>query len=316
MKPEQTAGNEYVRVKEIIRDKDFMELSAHGTEEFPIQFCTGIYNDFEQGHIDWHWHKEFEIAVVTQGGARYYVEDVCYSLRAGDGIIINSNSLHMSESFAKTLETSMLTIVMDAEFIAPVKSVIYQKCIQKIMGDPWLKCVPLKQDVPWQRDIIQIVLRTYDEYREGAEGAELRIHCLMCEIWQHLLRHTEDLERSNFTRAARTTQIRLRQMLTYIQKHYSEKIALEQIAAAANISKSECLNCFQKGLGISPVNYAVNYRLEQAIHLLITTDKPILEIANLCGFESASYFGKAFRGKTGLSPKEYRRQFCAGDYSA
>ena len=41
------------------------------------------------------------------------------------------------------------------------------------------------------------------------------------------------------------TQIRIQQMIQYIQKHFSEMITLEDLAASANISRSEAGRCFQ-----------------------------------------------------------------------
>ena len=54
------------------------------------------------------------------------------------------------------------------------------------------------------------------------------------------------------------------------------------------------------------MEYLLNHRLEQACHLLLTTHWPVSQVAEACGFGDASYFGKAFRKKTGLSPAKYR----------
>ena len=66
--------------------------------------------------------------------------------------------------------------------------------------------------------------------------------------------------------------------------------------------------CFRRVLGLSPMEYLLNHRLEQACHLLLTTHWPVSQVAEACGFGDASYFGKAFRKKTGLSPAKYRAQ--------
>ena len=47
-------------------------------------------------------------------------------------------------------------------------------------------------------------------------------------------------------------------------------------------------------------------RVEKSKRLLRDTELPIVEIANLTGFEDQSYFTKQFKAETGLSPKEFR----------
>ena len=74
----------------------------------------------------------------------------------------------------------------------------------------------------------------------------------------------------------------------------------------AHVSKSECLRCFRQSMGTTPYQYLMEYRLSQAAALLKRTDDPIEWIANQVGFGQASSFGKYFRRKTGLSPREYR----------
>ena len=95
-------------------------------------------------------------------------------------------------------------------------------------------------------------------------------------------------------------------MLAFLQAHYREKLTLDQVAQAASVSRNTCLACFRRVLGLSPMEYLLNHRLEQACHLLLTTHWPVSQVAEACGFGDASYFGKAFRKKTGVSPARYR----------
>ena len=114
--------------------------------------------------------------------------------------------------------------------------------------------------------------------------------------------HQEELPRRALSPAQRTDQVRAKQMLTFLQTHYQERLTLDQVAQAANVSRNTCLACFRRVLGLSPMEYLLNHRLEQACHLLLTTHWPVSQVAEACGFGDASYFGKAFRKKTGLSP--------------
>ena len=58
--------------------------------------------------------------------------------------------------------------------------------------------------------------------------------------------------------------------------------------------------------GRTPMEHLNLYRIETAGELLLSTDRPVGEIAGLCGFDDASYFAKLFRRHMGCSPRRYR----------
>jgi len=64
------------------------------------------------------------------------------------------------------------------------------------------------------------------------------------------------------------------------------------------------------------VEYINEYRLTQAAILLLETDKAVSEISADCGFASASYFGKLFREKTGVSPGSFRISGASAQHAA
>jgi len=95
----------------------------------------------------------------------------------------------------------------------------------------------------------------------------------------------------------------------YINAHYAETITLDTLSALTFHSKYYIAHAFTKYKGISPINYLITRRIEEAKSLLEHTDFPVAKIAQAVGFSSQSYFSQAFRRETTLSPDAYRRQF-------
>ena len=85
-------------------------------------------------------------------------------------------------------------------------------------------------------------------------------------------------------------------------------LTVEQIAASASISPSECLRCFHDMIGTTPNQYLRDQRAQRAAELLCGTGLRVTEIAMQCGFQDASYFARAFRQVYGCGPTEYRRK--------
>ena len=67
-------------------------------------------------------------------------------------------------------------------------------------------------------------------------------------------------------------------MLTFIYTHYAESVTLDDIARAADISRSEAGRCFNAYLGCSPVDALIQYRLQTACRLLSDTTLTLQEI--------------------------------------
>ena len=65
---------------------------------------------------------------------------------------------------------------------------------------------------------------------------------------------------------------------------------------------------FQKYLGVPPVQYVTQYRLEKASTLLRSTGFSVTEIAYTCGFSNTSYFCELFHKYYHTTPKLYRNQ--------
>lgn len=297
-----------MQVTQIQTDHTLMAVDLRSTAELPIRFYLDIMDKFEQSCIQWHWHPELEFNVITRGTIEYYVASEHYTLSAGQGILKNANVLHMAEPAKNSPDAEMFSIIMDPEFIAPARSVIYQKYIAPHIGPQGLQCLPLCPTCPWQAALLDDLRAAYALYQEERGAYELRIHGRMCRAWQAIAEHAGELPHHDLSAAERTNQLRIKQMLAFIQAHFREKLTLDQIAGAANISRNTCLACFRHVLGLSPMEFLTNHRLEHAFHLLLTSDWTVVEIAAYCGFGDASYFSKIFRKKTGLSPTQYRLQ--------
>lgn len=92
----------------------------------------------------------------------------------------------------------------------------------------------------------------------------------------------------------------------FITEHYQEDIALEQVAEFVSVNPSYLSYIFKKETGITFLQYLTNVRIQKACQLMSSDPGLSLEeIAIRCGYHSASYFHKIFRGKFGVSPRQW-----------
>lgn len=93
----------------------------------------------------------------------------------------------------------------------------------------------------------------------------------------------------------------------YIAKNLCNKISLADIAEAVHLEPHYCCSLFSRYIGMSIFEFVRQRRIETAESLLITTDIPLSEIAESCGFEDYNYFSRIFKRQVGISAMRYRK---------
>lgn len=93
----------------------------------------------------------------------------------------------------------------------------------------------------------------------------------------------------------------------YIEKHYKEKITLDEIANEVHLAPEYCSALFAKQTGQTLFDFIAMHRIEDAKGLIITTDYPLTQIAQLSGFDDYNYFSRVFKKVAGLNAREYRK---------
>jgi len=83
---------------------------------------------------------------------------------------------------------------------------------------------------------------------------------------------------------------------------------MRELAQLVNLSSSRLSHLFKAATGVSLQSFLSSVRLAKAAELLQTTDMPIKEISYHVGYRHAPSFVRAFRGKVGSSPNDYRSQ--------
>jgi len=101
---------------------------------------------------------------------------------------------------------------------------------------------------------------------------------------------------------------KLRQITDWMAEHVAEEFNLDRLAAQAGLSKFYFNRLFKTAMGLSPSQYQIHLRMDEAKRLLRETKRSVVEIALDVGYANPSHFAQLFRRETGLAPSDYRRQ--------
>ena len=281
------------------------ELNEHGSFYFPI----AIYNDnLCIENVPWHWHNEFELIVVTHNKLDIRVGTKKYIVEEGDGLFINSEAMHFVSNFNGE-RGDLKSIVFHPRLVGgSSNSIFYQKYLSPILKDPSLSNIFLNKDVLWQKNIIDKILKVHEQCMKTEDGYEFKIREILSSIMFDIYQQRPSKREIPSQKELRDSK-RSKDMLNYINNHYSENITVKKIAKNSNISESEVLRCFNNTIGTTPMQYVINFRLQRAAELLISTSMKIVDIALECGFGETSYFTKKFKVAFDITPTIYREHY-------
>lgn len=103
----------------------------------------------------------------------------------------------------------------------------------------------------------------------------------------------------------------LRRARDLADRRYAEPLDLDELAAAAGVSKYHFLRCFAAVYGRTPALYLAERRIERAQDLLRATNLTITEVCMLVGYTSLGSFSSRFRALVGESPSAYQARWAA-----
>ena len=289
---------------DIAAGADGRELVQHGSALFPIA-CYA--EDLESYAVAWHWHEEFEYILAVQGPLNVNVGKTRLTLQTGQGVLINSGVLHAVEQ-AGTSGAMLHSGVFHPRLVGGMDTIFWQKLIRPLLQPGAPAFFWLEEEEPRQRQVLAHLRNAWNAVAEEPFDYENQVRYHLSAALRLLSIQCAD-EKRKVSRQEQIAAERMKQMLRFVEEHYAEELTVERIAADAALSESACLRSFRQVLGITPIQYVKQFRVEKAAELLRFTQLKTGEIGAECGFADGSYFIKTFREIKHCTPKEYRKRF-------
>ena len=116
--------------------------------------------------------------------------------------------------------------------------------------------------------------------------------------------HSEQVAVSGGSKTIRSRVVR--EAINMFVKRIDCQITVHEIASELGISIRQLERAFRKNLDRSPVEYFKVERLKRTRHLVQDSKLTLIEICQICGFQSTSGFMKCYRRSFGITPREDR----------
>ena len=143
-------------------------------------------------------------------------------------------------------------------------------------------------------DYVKLILKMAEQNEVDEHSVSITIQKILYELNQF----------SNFSNDS--TENKIKQAILFLENHHTENIKLEDIANHVYLSSYYFTRIFKKHMDCSPIQYLINYRINNAKKLLHNTSLTINEISTVCGFNNTSHFVTTFKNHVSISPKKFR----------
>jgi AraC-like DNA-binding protein len=179
------------------------------------------------------------------------------------------------------------------------KGSIMDHLVQQHFFDPAEPILPIGVQEPVFKLFTEIIATIKAEkpgYQPLAAGALVHLLGLL-----HALTKARNLEKEDVNESI------INKARVMFRANIDQNISLEKVAEELNVSYAWFRKAFKLYTGMAPNQYILQLKIEEAKLLMTDPAKSIKEIAFCLNFESAAYFSKLFKEKTGLSPEQCRK---------
>lgn len=100
-----------------------------------------------------------------------------------------------------------------------------------------------------------------------------------------------------------------KRVIAYLSEHYPENLSLDDISGGVGITKNYLCNAFKLNTGITIIECLNMIRVRKAAEQIVYSDLPLTQVAQMCGYVSASHFNRVFMRYVGIPPGQCRRAY-------
>jgi AraC-like DNA-binding protein len=247
----------------------------------------------------WHYHREYELTLITVGTGTRYVGTTVERYRPGDLVLLGPQLPHtyVSEPGEELAEAVVAQFRHD--FLGPDFFSLPQfHALDGLLARS-------ARGLRFDHATAELVARLP---RLDAADRTVALLDVLCRL-------SADDTATSITgpgyAPAPSTAVRDRvdAVCRYLQQAHTEPVRQTEVAALVHMSPTSFSRFFRQAMGRTLTDYVNQLRVETACALLASTSAPVTEIATRSGYRNLANFNRRFRTLKGLRPTEYRAAY-------
>ena len=237
-----------------------------------------------------HTFHNIKLCLVKGGYGLWQIDDRLVPVKEGDVVILSNRMKRVFKEVSEKTGIELLVVEFEPQLF-----------MNQFRGLFWDRNSEQNNVISGHQELIRLFCEIGEESQKNLTYSKVLIGAKLVEILALMMRYYDITEKSNVQIGSDMYRV-----LEYIDEHYRKDISEKQVADLANMSTTGFSRYFTKCMGVGFAGYIMQKRIQFAIHLLVSNDKTVLEIALESGFNNTASFYKAFKKITGTNPTEYR----------
>ncbi len=263
--------------------------------EHHLELETYVYH---VGSFHYNWHEELELIAVLDGEAEVCADGRGTLLQEDDVLLINANTGHATLS--RSARCTLLLLHVHPRFFMRYLPDFSRRRFSLASQEGTRNALPFRMLRGFMARILLSSLSSQPAAALDLLCAFYGLTGLCRDVFPPALTATPSLAEKQRTQ-------KVREMLSYLETHYRERLSLWGTAQRFHYNSSYVSQLFKEHVGINFYHYLTRVRLRHAIRDLSETSLRIADVAAENGFTDLKSFNAKFREIFGRSPSDYRK---------
>ena len=252
-----------------------------------------------------HYHPELEIVVIIKSSGTRFIGDSIEKFQPGEVVLTGKNLPHMWLNDKEYFEVNS-ALKVEAYCIHFLEDFIGKQFLELPISSHIHNLINLANRGIHFNNIAPSIIDSVEQlYSEQNEFKKL---LLLIELLDNLANHTDKvlLSSEGYVNANKKKGSDIIQ--DYIFQNFRKPIALDNIAAVANMNPTAFSRYFKRIHHKTFSQYLIEIRIGYACKLLIENKLPINQICYDSGFNNLSNFNKQFKKVKKMNPSAYLKK--------
>lgn len=273
--------------------------------------------------VDFPGENAFSFNVIQKGECWLAIAKNTYHLRSGDCVLITGGTPFVlakdlaikrrvrPEQFYEHAHDGVVTLHGGGDFFCIGTVTQFEGHLPKILFGrlPPLIHIPADSD---QAAVMRWGLERFSaEFRGHGAGRSLILNHLAPIMFLQTLRVYLASAKNDKNWLVALSDPKLSKAIEAMHTDYERPLSLEGLAKIAGMSRSGFALSFKQKVGIAPMDYLTNWRMQIACELLQSENESLSSIASAVGYESQSAFSTAFKKIVRVRPGAYQKSLSA-----
>lgn len=272
-------------------------INYHAAEFIPQGDTVGIANRTVSLPEEEHSHNFTDIILIKKGEGRQIIDGKIYDYAPGSLFFIDRLIPH---AFEPSGRTEYIEIILIPDFFENDEE---RSATRRLFytDDEYQPTVTMNADEVVDLTALIEILAHENARRAGDYRTVMRLCFKLI-----MLNVARALERMRSELANRDPEYILSVVLEYVDKHFTENISQEELAARFRYNSAYFSRMFKKHRGENLSDYITKKRIDYAAELLLTTELSAEQISERVGYKSKPQFYNTFTRYMDKTPRQYR----------